>query len=577
MQTITYELGTLLRRVRSNLYSIPQFQRDFVWTESQVRLLVDSLARNYPIGSLLVLAKSPEVQLQSRSVEAVIASDNPDSVDIVEESGQEIHYVLDGQQRITSIARVFLNANKSRNYYFDLRRIYESFDEEETAWVVSRQKGKNDPDRKDKNRLLRADVVLDQQKTDIYVTEYIEDSGDIPELIEDRPAQRQAAARIKGIFEVIRKYQVPIVVLDRDAPLESVCRVFETINSTGTRLTTFDLAVAKFFPNPNLRELWEETKRQCPELLNFDVDGERILQVLALWDAKINNRSLDPTRSVLLSLDRTFISTNWTTAANSLSDVYKWARKNGATPKNLPNHGILAVIAAFNIVCADFTKKPMSNWQSILKKWYFSKILETGAKQASNYKIGKDFTMLVKYADDGTPLNFPVIQLNVDRLIQINRPTDTRYKSLQCIMATTATLDLVSGDSLDSDLEDHHIFPRSLHKKSNLLLKEVDSIVNRLVISKTTNQSLSDKIPQEYFSDLQELATKNGIIPDMNKRLKDCLIPGSIASPEFTEQFDILKFKEFLKNRAELILERVGDIIGDSLDASAEADEEMEE
>lgn len=88
MQTITYELGTLLRRVRSNVYSIPQFQRDFVWTESQVRLLVDSLARNYPIGSLLVLAKSPEVQLQSRSVEALIANDNPDSFDIIEESGQ---------------------------------------------------------------------------------------------------------------------------------------------------------------------------------------------------------------------------------------------------------------------------------------------------------------------------------------------------------------------------------------------------------------------------------------------------------------------------------------------------------
>ena len=127
-------------------------------------------------------------------------------------------------------------------------------------------------------------------------------------------------------------------------------------------------------------------------------------------------------------------------------------------------------------------------------------------------------------------------------------------------MATSATLDLVSGDSLGNDLEDHHIFPRSLHKKFNLLLKEVDSIVNRLIISKTTNQSLSDKIPQEYFSDLQKLATQNGIIPDVNKRLKDCLIPGSIASSEFTQQFDVLKFKEFLKNRAELILERVGDI-----------------
>jgi uncharacterized protein with ParB-like and HNH nuclease domain len=223
MQTITYELGTLLRRVRSGLYTIPQFQRDFVWTESQVKLLIDSLARNYPVGSLLVLAKSPEVQLQSRLVEAVIANDSPDAVDGHEESGQEIHYVLDGQQRLTSIARVFLNANKSKNYYFDLKKIYESFDQEETNWVVVRQKGKNDPERKDKNRLLRADVVLDQQKTDIYVTEYIEDSGDITELNEDRQAQRQAAARIKGIFEVIRKYQVPIVVLDRDAPLESCC------------------------------------------------------------------------------------------------------------------------------------------------------------------------------------------------------------------------------------------------------------------------------------------------------------------------------------------------------------------
>jgi hypothetical protein len=576
MQTITYELGTLLRRVRSGLYSIPQFQRDFVWSESQVKLLVDSLARNYPVGSLLVLAKSPEVQLQSRSVEAVIVNDDPDAVDGSEESGQEIHYVLDGQQRLTSIARVFLNANKVKNYYFDLKKIYEGFDQEEASWVVGRQRGKSDPERKDKNRLLRADVVLDQQKTDIYVTEYIEDSGDIPELNEDRSAQRKAAARIKGIFEVIRKYQVPIVVLDRDAPLESVCRVFETINSTGTRLTTFDLAVAKFFPTPNLRELWEETKQQCPELLNFDVDGERVLQVLALWDAKINSRPQDPTRSVLLSLDRTFISDNWKIAAESLSDAYKWARKNGATPKTLPNHGVLAVIAAFSIVCFDFTKKPMSNWQSVLRRWYFSKILEAGAKQASNYRIGKDFTMLVKYAEDNTPLDFPIIPLSVDRLIQINRSTDTRYRSLQCIMATTADEDLVSGNSLDDDLEDHHIFPRSLSKKSKLAIDELDSIVNRLVVSKSTNQTLSDRMPSDYFSELQQLATRNGIIPDVNRRLQGCLIPGRIESSEFVQQFEIPRFKEFLKNRAEILLQRVGQVIGDSLRASDEPDEDVE-
>jgi hypothetical protein len=576
MQTITYELGTLLRRVRSSLYAIPQFQRDFVWTESQIRLLIDSLARNYPVGSLLVLSKSPEVQLQSRSIEAIIGSENLDSTENSEETGQEIHYVLDGQQRLTSIARVFLNANKSKNYYFDLRRIYESFDEEETNWVVARQKGKNDPERKDKNRLLRADVVLDQQKTDIYVTEYIEDSEDIPELSNDRSAQRKAAARIKGIFEVIRKYQVPIVVLDRDAPLESVCRVFETINSTGTRLTTFDLAVAKFFPNPNLRELWEDTKQKCPELLNFDVDGERVLQVLALWDAKINNRPQDPTRSVLLSIDPEFISTKWQIAAESLSEAYKWARKNGATPKTLPNHGVLAVIAAFNIVCDQFVKKTMFNWQSILKRWYFSKILETGAKQASNYRIGKDFSMLVKYAEDSIPLEFSVIQLNVDRLIQINRPTDTRYRSLQCIMATRANIDLVTGETLDFDLEDHHIFPRSLRKKTDVTIENIDSIVNRLIISKSTNQTLSDRLPSDYFLELRNNAVQSGIVRDVNNRLKGCLIPGNIDSEDFIRQFDISKFQDFLKLRAELILESVGQVIGDSLQSSDEPEDDLD-
>ena len=56
----------------------------------------------------------------------------------------------------------------------------------------------------------------------------------------------------KGVFEAIRKFSIPFVALDNDAPLESVCRVFETINSTGTRLTTFDLAVARYYPEPDL-------------------------------------------------------------------------------------------------------------------------------------------------------------------------------------------------------------------------------------------------------------------------------------------------------------------------------------
>ena len=35
---------------------LPEFQRPFVWDKNQVRLLIDSLYRNYTISSILMVA-----------------------------------------------------------------------------------------------------------------------------------------------------------------------------------------------------------------------------------------------------------------------------------------------------------------------------------------------------------------------------------------------------------------------------------------------------------------------------------------------------------------------------------------
>ena len=77
----------------------------------------------------------------------------------------------------------------------------------------------------------------------------------------------------------MRNYKVPVVMLERDSGVESVCRVFETINSTGTRLTTFDLAVARFYPQPDLRGLWADAQEEHPILKNFGVEC-RLLETI---------------------------------------------------------------------------------------------------------------------------------------------------------------------------------------------------------------------------------------------------------------------------------------------------------
>ena len=138
MQTTTYSLSTLLGRVRDKSLTIPRFQRKFVWRESDVRSLIDSISRSYPIGSLLLLDKKPDLQLATRDIQAMIREEDLPNIPSCSDESQHTKvesYILDGQQRTTSIVRVFLNAHKTKVYYFDLKDILEHHDDEATSWI----------------------------------------------------------------------------------------------------------------------------------------------------------------------------------------------------------------------------------------------------------------------------------------------------------------------------------------------------------------------------------------------------------------------------------------------------------
>jgi hypothetical protein len=179
-------------------------------------------------------------------------------------------------------------------------------------------------ERKDNNRLIRTDIALEQARCDVYISEYIEDSGDFPAFEQDKTAARQAAAKLKSVFETIRKFSLPFVALDNDAPLESVCRVFETINPTGTRLTTFDLAVARYYPQPDLKACLDTSTDKYPILVDYEIDGERILQILSLYNLRMTNKFPEATRSVLLSLDAAFIPNHWEAAVDNGISAPLW-------------------------------------------------------------------------------------------------------------------------------------------------------------------------------------------------------------------------------------------------------------
>ncbi|MDE0033167.1 MAG: DUF262 domain-containing protein [Deltaproteobacteria bacterium] len=569
MQTTSFSLDELLRRAKDGVLTVPQFQRDFVWRPSQVKLLIDSISRSYPIGSLLLLDEKEELKLKSRSIEAEIRVDSPADgvIESDPKSAADVRsYTLDGQQRTTSIARVFLDAHPTKCYYFDLKLMYENHrHKEDPSWIKERERGLLAQDRKSNNRLLRADIILDQEKADIYVSEYVEDSGDFPDL--DKVEKRKAAALIKGVFETMRNYKVPVVSLERESGVESICRVFETINSTGTRLTTFDLAVARFFPDPDLRKLWEDALTEYEVLKTFDIDGERVLQVLYLVEAARSGRYPDPTRSNLLALDGSEITNQWTRSAEALAQTYEWARAYGARPKTLPSHSILVALAAVRSCCLkeDVTAEI---WQDhdFMKRWYFSKVMQAGASQASNYRIGQDFEALRRYVETGEQPSVEEVKLDSNAVLNL-KPSDVRYKSLQNLFAITIHEDLITGQVInsESELDDHHIFPRNASKRFNLPRNMLDSICNRVPLLATSNRQLGEAYPDDYLVRKLEEAERHGTLEGLRRRMCNAMIPGDPCEHQWRDSFSPDHFEDFSRKRAQLIVERVREVVGDSL------------
>lgn len=76
---------------------LPDFQRDFVWSKHQQQELITSLLLDLPIGSLLILDGSSD-DFATKKIGYTNKEDIPT---------KECKYLLDGQQRITTLKNVF--------------------------------------------------------------------------------------------------------------------------------------------------------------------------------------------------------------------------------------------------------------------------------------------------------------------------------------------------------------------------------------------------------------------------------------------------------------------------------------
>ena len=107
----------LLSNIKSGTIAIPEMQRPFVWDTAQVRDLMDSLYKGFPVGYIIIW-QNPDVKLKDGSIAI----------------GKKV--LIDGQQRITAMAAAIVGQEVLDNHY-KWKRISIAFNPMDETFEVS--------------------------------------------------------------------------------------------------------------------------------------------------------------------------------------------------------------------------------------------------------------------------------------------------------------------------------------------------------------------------------------------------------------------------------------------------------
>lgn len=106
IQPSALKIDRLISRISNGDIKIPAFQRGFVWNQEQIVDLLDSIYHNYPVGSILFWSSNDRLR-SSRNIGGLKLPDR--------DPEYPVNYVLDGQQRLSSIYAVFATDREFEN------------------------------------------------------------------------------------------------------------------------------------------------------------------------------------------------------------------------------------------------------------------------------------------------------------------------------------------------------------------------------------------------------------------------------------------------------------------------------
>jgi hypothetical protein len=537
IKTTPWKIRALAQLKRERKLHLPDLQRGFRWSPDRICALHDSLYRRYPIGALLLWKPSWTGEPPFRTRPWDIWPPNPITNKGEREAEEPISpgslFVLDGQQRLTSLFRIIFQSRTKGGTTHDPELLVALSPEDE--WVEAPfWLGSNAIRRRMKEGLLvKAEVLFEGVRGG---NESLAVRKAISEWVKtDDPLFFEALNRANFIRNAVLENEIVAYEIDADAEDESVIEIFARLNQQGVSLRSSELAAARLTGQmENFREKAREVlshkaftgfvgREGQEDRVRFGgfVDTDLLIRTsLYLSTGNLRYSNLDKKKT---GIAQTFgdVARVWDKACNSMRLSTNMFRTAGVPEGRWLPYRYLLMIPAIASAAKDSIDNPGQwiGWAVAASLWgHYRGAPDTVAQGDAIAAGAENIDLLLtsvrtraKRPDSALPQEDDVTE-NVVQEAGV-------LLALLIHFVRTSVRSFPAGKLIASHaepIEIHHIFPRKIiddyPEADNSYM--ADRLGNLTLIFRSDNESLGDTPPAKYLGTLSAEDRTNHLIPD---------------------------------------------------------------
>lgn len=522
---VNYNLGSLIQQIDLGVIGLPDIQRPFVWKDTKVRDLFDSMYKGYPVGYFLFWANA-----------------NVEGTKGIGTGAKQKHptlLIVDGQQRLTSLYAVVKGQEVIRENY-EKAQIVIAFNPLEEKFEIPDASIRRNP------RYFQNISDLWHDDADIFeITDaFIERLRQSVELTADE------VKKIRKAFNNLTNLEgYPFSALELSAEIdeEQVADVFVRINSQGKKLNQADfiLTLMSVFWEEGRKDL-EEFCRQCrvpskesasPFNYLIDPNPDQMLRVsvgLAFRRARLQyvysilrGKDLETGE---FSIERREVQFSRLQESQSkVLNIVNWhefikAIKQAGFARHdyISSDNNLLYAYIFFLIGREDLRMDLYALKKLIAKWFFMSSITgryTGspetAMEADLAKLRgvtepERFTSILEDIIDGQlTKDFWEITLPLSLATSSSAsPTLYAYYAAQYVLSANGLFSKLKVSDLlqeglrskKSALERHHLFPKAWLQKNGVIDQTLrNQIANYALVEWSDNIDISDSHPQEYL------------------------------------------------------------------------------